>query len=184
MEGSRIDHAAHVNNLANCIHETLEFDRSVKSIHSWMNDREDTLLLVTADHETGGLTVTNDNGAGRYPDVTWSTNGHTGIAVPLYGIGLNAHLVTNATDHTNIHAVCISSAKVPELCVEASWVPPAFHMTWTASSGEVYRIEQNPGLEPGDWFAAGGHTSTASRLSIAVTNETPGETFFFRLISL
>jgi alkaline phosphatase len=47
------------------------------------------LLIVTSDHETGGLSVLNNNGAGTMPDVSWSTTGHTGVDVPFYVEGFN-----------------------------------------------------------------------------------------------
>ncbi len=42
------------------------------------------ILIVTSDHETGGLSVPGNNGAGTMPDVNWSTTGHTGVDVPFY----------------------------------------------------------------------------------------------------
>jgi alkaline phosphatase len=184
LEGALIDYAAHGNYLPNTVHETLEFARSVETVFQWMGNREDTLILVTADHETGGLTVTNDNGAGNYPDVTWTTNAHTDTPVPVYGTGRNAHLVTNATDNTDIHAICTSSASVPEQCLNTEWLPPVFRMTWTASSGDVYRIEQAGELAEPDWQPAGTLTSGAARLTVTLTNEPPAAAAFYRLISL
>jgi alkaline phosphatase len=129
LEGSRIDHAGHANDIERNIHETLEFAKSIETVFEWMNGREDTLILVTADHETGGLTVTNDNGASNYPDVTWSTTGHTSTQVPVYGIGLNANFVSNVTDNTDIHSVVISTAIVPEKCILIQADTNGFHMT-------------------------------------------------------
>ena len=42
----------------------------------------DTLILATADHETGGLMVLDNNGAGEYPTVWWVADGHTGTNAP------------------------------------------------------------------------------------------------------
>jgi alkaline phosphatase len=118
IEGSRIDHAGHANLLTNNVHETLEFARTVQAVHEWMGDREDTLIIVTADHETGGLKVTGDTGAGSYPSATWSTSGHTDATVPVYATGQNAHLVTNVTDNTHIHGVCISKAGTMDMATQ------------------------------------------------------------------
>lgn len=181
LEGSRIDHAGHINDLARNIHETLEFAQSVETVFDWMADREDTLILVAADHETGGLAVTADNGEGSYPDVTWDTLGHTATQVPVYGIGLNAHLVTNVVDNTNIHTVAVSTARVPEWGLSAEADLSGFHMLWTASSGDVYRVENTTLLAPVDWQTVGTFTSTSTRLSVSITNLT--EQRFYRLIS-
>jgi len=60
---------------------------------------------VTADHETGGLTVVGNNGAGVYPEVYWSTMGHTEANVPVYARGPNAGLISAVMDNTGFFAV-------------------------------------------------------------------------------
>lgn len=57
VEGSRIDHAGHANDLLRGIHETLAFDQAVELVLNFAEERGDTLVVVTADHETGGLTA-------------------------------------------------------------------------------------------------------------------------------
>lgn len=56
IEGSRIDHAGHANDLVRGVHETLAFDQAVEVALNFAKERGDTLVVVTADHETGGLT--------------------------------------------------------------------------------------------------------------------------------
>jgi alkaline phosphatase len=143
VEGSRIDHAGHANDLARNIQETLEFARTVECISDWMGIRTDTLLLVTADHETGGLVVTTNNGAGNLPDATWSTTGHTATPVALYARGLNAHLATNVVDNTQIYDLAIAPTLIPERAVSAqagNWLPL---VTATASSPRLMITDTN-----------------------------------------
>ena len=86
IEGGRIDHAGHTNNLERNIHETLELDDTVEQVLAWAEGREDTIIIVTADHECGGLSVLKNNGAGEYPDVNWRRDypyGNTRACVPL-----------------------------------------------------------------------------------------------------
>jgi alkaline phosphatase len=106
VEGGMIDQACHGNELERSIHETLELARAVQVALDWAYGRTDTLILVTADHETGGLKVTQDNGVGQYPIVTWSTTGHTGANVPAYAWGLDAHRVAGVLDNSDIHRIC------------------------------------------------------------------------------
>lgn len=56
IEGSRIDHAGHANDLRRSVYETLAFDEAVAVVLEFAAGRDDTLVIVTADHETGGLT--------------------------------------------------------------------------------------------------------------------------------
>ena len=118
VEGAKIDYAGHQLPAypdRYLTWEVVAFNQAVQTVLNWMQAREnalgyqDTLLIVTADHETGGVTSYN-NGAGAYPTVTFSTNQHTGVNVPLYAVGSNAHLVDDyvsggVMDNTNVHTV-------------------------------------------------------------------------------
>lgn len=106
VEAARIDHACHSNLLVESVHETLELGNAVQVALDWMSTRTDTLLLVTADHETGGLSVTADNGANEYPDATFSSIWHTSADVPVYATGPNADLVTGVMDNTEFVRLC------------------------------------------------------------------------------
>jgi alkaline phosphatase len=103
VEGGRIDHAGHVNLIRENVFETLEFDRAVAVAYAWVISRTDTLIIVTADHETGGLMVTGNNGAGQFPTVTWMTTTHTATPVPVYAWGVNAELTPFVHDNTDIY---------------------------------------------------------------------------------
>jgi alkaline phosphatase len=61
-----------------------------------------TLVIVTADHETGGLTI--PEGAKESPDpaVHWSTKGHTGSPVPIGAMGPGATTFAGMQDNTEI----------------------------------------------------------------------------------
>lgn len=142
VEGGRIDHACHDNNLKRCVHETIDFSDSVQVGIDWADGRSDTLILVTADHETGGLTVVQDNGTGNYPTVTWSTGSHTGTNVPVYAWGQNAELVSGVMDNTDMFYVCTADASVthatnPNPKDSATDVPLDAALTWAAGMGAV-----------------------------------------------
>jgi len=113
VEGGRIDHAGHSNDLVRNVYETIEFAHTVQLVLDWAAGRDDTLVVVTADHETGGLTVTGEEStwtAGVLPAVNWSTTGHTGANVPVYAWGPNAELVSGVLDNTDFFEI----ATVPE----------------------------------------------------------------------
>jgi len=57
VEGGRIDHAAHHYDIGSVIFDTLAFDEAVKVVYDFQKANSDTLLIITADHETGGLVV-------------------------------------------------------------------------------------------------------------------------------
>ena len=102
VEGGRIDHAGHSNDIERNILETIEFSKTVQTIIDRVSRRDDTLILVTADHETGGLKVHKNNGKGHVPEISWSTGGHTVSNVPLYGWGRNAERVEGIMNNTDL----------------------------------------------------------------------------------
>ena len=114
VEGGRIDHAAHANDLERTVQEVLEFSRAVETARDWVvaSASLETLILVTADHETGGLAVLADNGAGQYPDVSWTTTGHTAANVPIYGWGNCSWLVAPLMDNTDVYAIVMAGPDI------------------------------------------------------------------------
>ena len=57
VEAGRIDHAAHHQDIAAVIMDMLAFDEAIKVVYDFQKEHPDTLLIITADHETGGLVV-------------------------------------------------------------------------------------------------------------------------------
>ncbi len=105
VEGGRIDHAGHSNLPRHNVRETIEFGNSVQEAINWATGRTDTLILVTADHETGGMSVIGDNGPGNYPNISWSSGGHTSVNVPIYAWGAGADLISGVMDNTEMFNV-------------------------------------------------------------------------------
>lgn len=107
VEGGRIDHACHDNNLPRAIHETIDFSEGVAAAWLRADAWDDTLILVTADHETGGLTVDYLDPGMYPPNTSFSSGGHTGVDVPVYAWGVNSELVTGVMDNTDMVDVCL-----------------------------------------------------------------------------
>jgi alkaline phosphatase len=105
VEGGRIDHAGHANDIQRGVLETIEFANTVQVAIDWAQGRTDTLILVTADHETGGLFVLENNGAGVLPTVEWTSGTHTEVNIPVYAWGLNAELIGGVMDNTEMFRV-------------------------------------------------------------------------------
>lgn len=112
VEGGRIDHAGHANDIVRMIPEFLEFRNSVDYAMNWAKDRHDTLILVTADHETGGLQILQDNGEGNIPDFSWSTGGHTGIDVDLFAWGFGDDNFVSDIDNTEINSLIKNAGQI------------------------------------------------------------------------
>jgi len=104
VEGSKIDWANHDNNADYSIRQTLLFDQAVYVALDFAQENTDTLVLVTADHETGGMAINEGSLDGKDLDIRWTTKDHTGVQVPVYAFGPQALLFTGVQDNTQIPA--------------------------------------------------------------------------------
>jgi len=107
VEGGRIDHASHDNDFDTTMSEVYAFDLAVLEALEFASGRNDTLVIVTADHETGGLLIT-----GRYPGgeprYNWISDDHTGSMVPVLAYGPKAEAVLGFTDNTDIGSFLVN----------------------------------------------------------------------------
>ena len=100
VEGSQIDWAAHDNDQESVINEVLDFDRAVKIALDFAERDGQTLVIVTADHETGGMNIRRGNLQSGDLTLTFSTTGHTGVPVPVYSFGPGAEKFTGIFENT------------------------------------------------------------------------------------
>ncbi len=106
IEGGAVDWANHANDITRMIEEQLDFNNSVQAVVDWVNaysNWNETLLIVTADHECGFLwgpnskdlglfTALVNNGEGNLPGYQYGSGDHTNSLVPLFAIGAGSEL--------------------------------------------------------------------------------------------
>jgi alkaline phosphatase len=102
IEGSRIDYGGHKNDINYIVSELLDFDKSVGAAIDFADIYGNTLVVVTADHETGGLTIINENILTDSLAVQFSTDYHTSTMVPVYAYGVGAENFTGIYENTAI----------------------------------------------------------------------------------
>lgn len=117
IEGGTIDWASHANDALNTINDTVDFDKAIKVAFDFSKSNDNTLLIITADHETGGMSVSlsptglsGEDGPFYMPDrteffVNWTTMGHTEKNVPVKAGGGKSYLLENTNDNTYIYDV-------------------------------------------------------------------------------
>jgi alkaline phosphatase len=102
VEGSEIDFLAHENKTPGVVLETLDFDKAVGAALKFAASNGETLVIVTADHETGGMTL-NEGDLKTGKVVGKFTSGeHTGVAVPIFAFGPGADQFTGFMENTEI----------------------------------------------------------------------------------
>ena len=103
VEGSQIDSYAHNNEFEKEVAETYNFDCAVAVVLRFVALHPDTVVIVTADHETGGLRV---NPAATAEDI-YSTSyylmkRHHWANVPVYSIGYGTGVLADTVENTDI----------------------------------------------------------------------------------
>ena len=102
VEGSQIDWACTDNDIKRSIRQTLLFDQAVQVAVDFALRDGHTLVIVTADHETGGLTYIEGAKASPDPAIRWSVKGHTGAPVLIGAMGPGAAAFAGVQDNTDI----------------------------------------------------------------------------------
>ena len=103
IEGSQIDWASHAHDTRYIIEETIDLDRTLGVALDYARRLGNTLVIVTADHETGGMTLIKGDNNKESIAAEYSVGGHTGIAVPIYSFGPGSQQFTGFLDNTDIY---------------------------------------------------------------------------------
>lgn len=130
-EGGKIDWAAHSNDAKTDILEIIDFADAVEVAYNfYLKHPDETLIIVTADHDTGGASlgrnkggyvinfdsfsdqassfavdneiIKNNNERNENANIGWTTSGHTGVYVPVYSIGAGNQRFSGRLDNTDI----------------------------------------------------------------------------------
>ena len=102
IEGSQIDWGGHANDTEYIISEVQDFDRAIGEILDFAKENKETLVIVTADHETGGFAI---NPLSKRDSIigAFTSKYHTATMVPVFAYGPGAELFNGIYDNTAIH---------------------------------------------------------------------------------
>jgi alkaline phosphatase len=113
LEAAQIDHGGHDNNLPYIATEVMDFDKVIGKALQFADINRETLVIVTADHETGGLSLLDGDYQKGYLSGSFSTNDHTAIPVPVYAYGPQSQLFTGVYENTAIFYKIMTALGVP-----------------------------------------------------------------------
>jgi alkaline phosphatase len=109
IEGSQIDWAGHANVADTLVDETLDFDEAVGVALDFAKNDGHTLVVITADHETGGVTIVVGDRTTHMVKLNFSTKDHTAVMVPVYAFGPGADKFAGIYDNTDIFKKILSA---------------------------------------------------------------------------
>lgn len=112
LEGAKIDHGGHANKLPFVVTEVMDFDKIVGKAMEFADSNGETLVIVTADHETGGLTLTGGDYSKGYISGQFSTGDHTALPVPVFAYGPQSQLFTGVYENTAIFTKILQALKL------------------------------------------------------------------------
>lgn len=102
VEGARIDKSSHDNDYPSMVKEVLDFDRAVEAAIRFAEKDGNTLVIISADHETGALSLRGGDPAKGKMKGAFSSGGHTGIPVPLFAYGPSSQLFMGVQENSDV----------------------------------------------------------------------------------
>lgn len=94
IEGSQIDWAGHENNPDYLLEEMMDLDKTIGYVIDFAKKNGETLVVITADHETGGMIIEQGDFEQKNVSLIYTTKEHTGTLVPVYSFGRGAEFFT------------------------------------------------------------------------------------------
>ncbi|WP_126970284.1 alkaline phosphatase [Gynurincola endophyticus] len=114
-EAAQVDHGGHANQLPVVVRELKDFDKVIGEAMKFADKNGETLIVITGDHETGGLTLTAGEYAENFISGQFSTGDHTAIPVPVFAYGPQSHLFRGVYENTEIFYKMLIALKIKSL---------------------------------------------------------------------
>lgn len=102
VEGAYIDSGGHANHVETVVEEAIDFDEAISAVLKFADENGETLIIITADHETGGVTIPQGNVELGQVELEFSTEDHTAIMVPVFAYGPHADEFRGIYENTDI----------------------------------------------------------------------------------
>ena len=102
VEGSQIDWAGHDNNTEYLVSEMVDFDDAIGKALDFARKNPETLVIITADHETGAMAIEKGNMESGEVSGLFGSEGHTGVMVPVFAYGPGAESFAGIYENTDI----------------------------------------------------------------------------------
>lgn len=112
VEGSQIDWGGHANDIDYVVSEMIDFDQAIGVALDFAAKDGNTLVIVTADHETGGLSITGGHLDSLSVSSSFAWDNHTATMVPIFAYGPGAEAFGGIHENIDIHMMILEAFKV------------------------------------------------------------------------
>lgn len=102
LESAMIDSGGHENSTSKIVTEMLDFDRVIGEVIRFADENPGTLVLITADHETGGVSIPQGNLQSGEVELAFHSDDHTGIMVPVFAYGAHSQDFRGVYENTEV----------------------------------------------------------------------------------
>lgn len=102
IESGMIDSGGHANNTSMIVTEMLDFDHAIGEMIRFADQNPGTLLIITADHETGGVSIPQGNVSSGEVELAYHSDDHTGIMVPIFAYGAHSGDFRGVYENTEV----------------------------------------------------------------------------------
>jgi len=109
VEGSQIDWGGHVNESDYIIREMIDFDNTIGAVLDFAEKNGETLVIITADHETGGYAINGGNRSEGTVNGAFTTDYHTGTIVPVFAFGPGSEAFSGTYHNTALFDKMLTS---------------------------------------------------------------------------
>lgn len=102
VEGAQIDNNGHANNVGGIVSEGIDFDRAITEAIKFADKTPNTLVIITADHETAGFSIPQGNLKEKMIEGDFTSFDHTGTLVPIFSYGPHSDFFTGVYENNEV----------------------------------------------------------------------------------
>lgn len=113
VEGAKIDSYGHANNVAGIVSEGIDFDRAITEAVKFADTTGNTLVIVTADHETSGFSIPQGNLETNMIEGDFTTDDHTATMVPIFAYGPHSQEFQGVYENSEVFGKILKLLNLP-----------------------------------------------------------------------
>ncbi|WP_228446626.1 alkaline phosphatase [Chryseobacterium sp. 3008163] len=111
IEAAQIDSGGHSNNVGTIVTEGIDFDRAITKAVQFADQNPGTLVIITADHETGGFSIPHGDLKTSIVEGDFTTDDHSATLIPVFSYGSGSEIFTGVYENNEIFHKILKTLK-------------------------------------------------------------------------